>query len=247
MEQFKVFDNYIKKYWNDGKTIDEISEIAKKSPTSIAAKLIRLGIFLNREEAIKKNNERGGACSIKLESDSMYTIYLIRNPKTKEPVYVGQTQKFIHRMKTHSKNFTLIFNEEPIIEVLSEHEFYKDAIAEEKKKILFYMQQGAKLFNSNHIENAKRVKPKTVDVHPRIKRIKPENKIKDEVKNFSHISRNGSPWTDKEIKYLENNFLEWKSIKNMESIQEFLEATAKVHKRTARSIYLKLEKMKFIG
>jgi hypothetical protein len=41
-----------------------------------------------------------------LEHDGIYTIYIVRDPSTKTPTYVGQSQNFRKRKKSHVRYFS---------------------------------------------------------------------------------------------------------------------------------------------
>lgn len=133
--------------WNNGATLEELSELYSKTPTSIASKLIRLNQFRSRKEVQLANIESGGKCEVHEEVDCFYTIYLIRSPDG-VPTYVGQSQNFWKRKKTHKKKFTKYFGGlEPIIEILDRVELYSDSRMREKYFIAKFTKDGHVLLN----------------------------------------------------------------------------------------------------
>lgn len=99
-------DQELLSLWAEGATLDVASERFQKTPTSIASKLVRLGVFEDRASVNVENKKRGGNSMAALEHDGIYTIYIIRDPGTKAPVYVGQSQNFRKRKKSHVRYFS---------------------------------------------------------------------------------------------------------------------------------------------
>jgi len=91
--------------WAEGVTLVVASEKLRKTPTSIASKLVRLGVFKDRASVNAENEKRGGGSMAALEHDGIYTIYIVRDPNTKAPIYVGQSQNFRKRKKSHVRRF----------------------------------------------------------------------------------------------------------------------------------------------
>jgi predicted GIY-YIG superfamily endonuclease len=141
-------DSEILTKWKFGFTLEKLSEEYKKTPTSIASKLVRLAVFSDRKEVEIENFNRGGFCRVEEENDKFYSIYLIRCPSNNNPIYIGQTQNYKKRIKTHKRKFTKHFNgNEPIIEILETVEKYSDARVCEKKHIAEFTMLGYKLLN----------------------------------------------------------------------------------------------------
>ena len=141
-------DNTILSLWDGGATLETIANELGKTPTSIAHKLVRLGVFETRSAANADNENRGGRSVANLEHDALYTIYLIRNPSTNAPVYVGQTQNFAKRRKNHVRRFSKLLGvDEPIIEELETVRTYAEAREAEKKRIAKFWNQGFRLLN----------------------------------------------------------------------------------------------------
>lgn len=140
-------DNHLRRLWQEGGTLDEASAALDKTPTSIAHKLVRLGLCNSREEVNAENQRRGGKLSARLETDGDYTIYLIRSPITNVPIYVGQSQNFDKRRKAHIKRFAPMFGKEPIIEEIGRVRTYRHARDEERRQIAAFDKLGFTLFN----------------------------------------------------------------------------------------------------
>ncbi|WP_430231845.1 hypothetical protein [Paraburkholderia tropica] len=140
-------DNLLRDLWRAGGTLDEASKALGKTATSIAHKLVRLGLCSSREEANAENERRGGSLSAKLEADGDYTIYLVRSPITNVPIYVGQSQNFNKRQKAHIRRFEPMFGKPPIIEEISRARTYLDARVEERRQIAAFESLGFTLFN----------------------------------------------------------------------------------------------------
>jgi len=83
--------------WKGGLTLEVAAEMLKKTLTSIASKLVRLGVFEDRAAVNIENERRGGKSVADLKHDRVYTIYVLRNPNTLAPFYVGQSQNFHKR------------------------------------------------------------------------------------------------------------------------------------------------------
>jgi hypothetical protein len=110
-------DEALLSLWAEGVTLDVASEKLRKTPASIASKLIRLGVFKDRASVNVENEKRGGNSMAALERDGIYTIYIVRDPSTKAPIYVGQSQNFRERKKSHVRRFsTLLAGQIPLIE-----------------------------------------------------------------------------------------------------------------------------------
>lgn len=140
-------DDRVRALWLDGRTLDEASEALGKTPTSIAHKLVRLGLCNSREDVNSENLRRGVKLSARLETDGDYTIYLIRSPITNVPIYVGQSQNFDKRRKAHIKRFEPMFGKAPIIEEIGCVGTYRHARDEERRQIAAYEGMGFTLFN----------------------------------------------------------------------------------------------------
>jgi predicted GIY-YIG superfamily endonuclease len=134
--------------WEEGRTLEAIASEFGKTPTSIAHKLVRLGIVEDRGAANRENEKRGGESAANLEHDTVYTIYVVRNPFTRTPVYVGFTQNFHKRRKNHARRFSKTFcGDAPIIEELETVASYALARDAEKKHIANMSDKGISLLN----------------------------------------------------------------------------------------------------
>ncbi len=92
-----------------------------------------------------ENEKRGGNSMAALERDGIYTIYIVRDPSTKAPIYVGQSQNFRKRKKSHVRRFsTLLAGQIPLIEEVETVETY--ALAREAERAII-----AKLSNAGYI------------------------------------------------------------------------------------------------
>lgn len=146
-------DSTILSLWGGGGTLEAIACELGKTPTSIAHKLVRLGVFESRSAANAENELRGGESAARLEHDVLYTIYLVRNPETNAPVYVGQTQNFAKRRKNHVRRFSKLLGvETPIIEELETVRTYAEARDAEKRRIAEFWNQGFRLENKQDRE-----------------------------------------------------------------------------------------------
>jgi hypothetical protein len=76
-------DEALLSLWAEGVTLVVASEKLRKTPTSIASKLVRLGVFKDRASVNAENEKRGGNSMAALEHDGIYTIYIVRDPSTK--------------------------------------------------------------------------------------------------------------------------------------------------------------------
>ncbi len=138
-------DEALLSLWTEGVTLDVASEKLRKTPTSIASKLVRLGVFKDRASVNVENEKRGGNSMATLERDGIYTIYIVRDPSTKAPIYVGQSQNFRKRKKSHVRRFsTLLAGQIPLIEEVETVETY--ALAREAERAII-----AKLSNAGYI------------------------------------------------------------------------------------------------
>jgi predicted GIY-YIG superfamily endonuclease len=134
--------------WAEGGTLEAIAAAIGKTPTSVAHKLVRLGIFEDRATANTQNQKRGGGLAANSEHDASYTIYLVRNPDTNAPMYVGQTQNFRARRRNHIRNFSKVFDgKKPIIEELETVASYSQAREAERKRIAELSAKGFSLLN----------------------------------------------------------------------------------------------------
>lgn len=140
-------DKILRKLWQEGATLDSASAAIEKTPTSVAHKLVRLGLCLSRQEANEESKRRGGKLLARLETDDDYTIYLVRSPITNAPIYVGQSQNFDKRRKAHIKRFSLILGAVPIIEKIIGVGTYRHAREEERRQIAAYEAMGFTLLN----------------------------------------------------------------------------------------------------
>ncbi len=141
-------DEVLLALWADGATLDVASQKLLKTPTSIASKLVRLGLFRDRASVNIENERRGGSSSATLEHDGSYTIYVVRNPETKAPIYVGQSQNFRKRKKNHIRRFSkLLVGQVPLVEEVEIVETYVLARAVERGVIAKFTKEGYVLHN----------------------------------------------------------------------------------------------------
>lgn len=134
--------------WAKSLTLETIAAEFSKTPTSIAGKLVRLGLFEDRDAVNVENLKRGGGSAANMEHDFLYTIYLVRNPDTNVPIYIGQTQNFQSRQKRHFRRFSKEFGgKAPIIEVIETVTSYSKAREAEKKQIAEFSDKGFVLLN----------------------------------------------------------------------------------------------------
>lgn len=138
-------DEALLSLWAEGVTLDAASEKLRKTPTSIASKLVRLGVFEDRASVNVENKKRGGKSMAALEHDGIYTIYVVRDPSTKAPIYVGQSQNFRKRKKSHVRRFsTRLAGQIPLIEEVETVETY--ALAREAERAMI-----AKLSSAGYV------------------------------------------------------------------------------------------------
>jgi predicted GIY-YIG superfamily endonuclease len=138
-------DKVLLSLWADGVTLDVAARKLRKTPTSIASKLVRLGVCKDRASVNVENGRRGGISMATLGHDGAYTVYLVRDPSTKAPIYVGQTQNFRKRKKSHIRHFsTLLAGQIPLIEEVRTVENY--ALAREMERAVI-----ADLSNARYI------------------------------------------------------------------------------------------------
>lgn len=149
-------DMKIKALWEAGETLDRISEEVDKTPTSVAHKMVRMGLAASREDVNDESRRRGGSSLANAETDGRYTIYLIRSPITNEPVYVGQTQNFSKRRKAHVRRFEPILGAEPVIESVIEVADYNAARDEERLLIARLTAEGFTLLNVQEMPEIKK-------------------------------------------------------------------------------------------
>lgn len=141
-------DTKILDLWSKGKTLEALATEFAKTPTSIAHKVVRLGLCKDRTSVNLENQKRGGGFIASKEHDDFYTVYVVRNPHNKNPIYVGQTQNFKKRIKNHLRRFSKHFNGEmPIIEELKTVADYAKARNIEKLQIAKLSSQGFLLLN----------------------------------------------------------------------------------------------------
>ena len=142
-------DEALLSLWADGATLNLISQKLLKTPTSIASKLVRLGLFKDRASVNVENEKRDGTASVALEHDGVYTIYVVRNPETTAPIYVGQSQNFRKRKKSHIRRFSkLLVGQIPLVEVIETVETYASARAVERAVIAQLIKEGYVLHNA---------------------------------------------------------------------------------------------------
>lgn len=135
--------------WAEGGTLETIAAELDKTPTSIAHKLVRLEVFEDRFAVNIENQRRGGGSMANLEHDAFYTIYVVRNPSTNAPIYVGQTQNFRKRLKNHMRRFSkLLDGQTPIIQELETVSNYVQAREVERKRIAEFSDRGFSLLNT---------------------------------------------------------------------------------------------------
>lgn len=134
--------------WAEGETLDAMSERLLKTPTSLAGKLVRLGLFEDRMSVNAENTRRGGRSSARLEYDGLYTIYVVRDPEANVPIYVGQTQNFRARRRNHMRHFSkLLHGRRPVVEVVETVETYAVAREVERRVIAQLSEAGYTLHN----------------------------------------------------------------------------------------------------
>jgi hypothetical protein len=83
-----------------------------------------------------------------LEHDCGYTIYVVRDSKTKAPIYVGQSQNFGKRKKNHIRRFSkLLDGQVPLVEEVEILETYVMARAVERGFIAKFTKEGYVMHN----------------------------------------------------------------------------------------------------
>jgi hypothetical protein len=134
--------------WEAGLTLDVAAEKLKKTPTSVASKLVRLGLFVDRAAVNVENERRGGKSFADLEHDGAYTIYVARNPNTQAPFYVGQSQNFRKRKKANIRRFSkYLSGQTAVIDVVETVATYALARAGERALITEFTNEGYVLLN----------------------------------------------------------------------------------------------------
>ena len=141
-------DDELLALWADGATLDVASQKLRKTPTSVASKLVRLGLFQDRASVNVESERRGGSSSATMEHDGIYTVYVVRDPETKAPIYVGQSQNFRKRKKNHIRRFSkLLVGQVPQVEEVETVETYALARAVERAVIARFTKEGYALHN----------------------------------------------------------------------------------------------------